>query len=128
LNVLLDTHTFIWLDTDASRLSAAARDYLTDPTCRLYLSVASVWEMGIKIHAGKLKLSADLDVVLTDQTTRNPIVVLPVTLAHALAIRALPLIHKDPFDRMLVAQATAENAVLLTADPVLHRYPVRADW
>jgi PIN domain nuclease of toxin-antitoxin system len=128
VNILLDTHTLVWLDTDASKLSVKAVDYLTDPACRLLLSTASIWELAIKVGTRKLTLSADLAAVVTDQTTRNPIELLPVTAAHALQVRHLPALHKDPFDRMLVAQAIIENATILTIDADLRRYPVRTDW
>jgi PIN domain nuclease of toxin-antitoxin system len=128
VNILLDTHTLVWLDTDASKLSAKAVDYLTDPDCRLLLSVASIWELAIKVSLGKLTLSADLETVVIDQTTKNPIELLPVTAAHALRVRHLEYFHKDPFDRMLVAQAIIEDATILSADPVLRQYPVRIDW
>lgn len=125
---LLDTHTFIWLDTDASKLSATVRGYLTNNTHLLLLSMASAWEMAIKVGTGKLILSDDLAQVVRDQISRNPIQLLPITLDHALAVRHLPSIHRDPFDRMLVAQAMALNAVILTKDPNIRQYPVRTDW
>ena len=118
----------MWLDTDAGKLSATARAYLTSPYHQLLLSMASVWELAIKIGTGKLTLSGDLDQVIRDQTTRNPIQLLPITLDHALAVRKLPSIHRDPFDRMLVAQAMTLNAVLLTKDRNIRQYPVRTDW
>ena len=128
MTALLDTHTFIWMDTDASRLSQTVVGYFTDPNCTILLSVASAWEIAIKTATGRLKLSGEIEQVIRDVQARNPLRLLPVELAHALALRTLPSIHKDPFDRMLVAQAIAENAVLLTSDPLVRRYPVRTDW
>jgi PIN domain nuclease of toxin-antitoxin system len=84
--------------------------------------------MAIKVRTGKLILSADLADVLTDQTTRNPIELLPITTDHALTVRNLPLLHRDPFDRMLIVQAQIENATLLTADADIRQYPVQTDW
>ncbi|MBY0512672.1 MAG: type II toxin-antitoxin system VapC family toxin [Gemmataceae bacterium] len=126
--MLIDTHVLLWLDSNAARLSQTAVGYLTNPSCRLLQSTASVWELAIKVSINKLVLRADLATIVADQTTRNPISLLPVAVDHALAVRSLPPIHKDPFDRMLVAQALAENAVLLTDDPVIRQYPVRTDW
>jgi PIN domain nuclease of toxin-antitoxin system len=83
--------------------------------------------MAIKVRTGKLILSADLADVLADQTTRNPIELLPITTDHALAVRNLPLLHRDPFDRMLIVQAQIENATLLTADADIRQYPVQTD-
>jgi PIN domain nuclease of toxin-antitoxin system len=84
--------------------------------------------MIIKTRTGKLTLRADVEQIVSDITRVNPLRVLPVSERHAYALGGLPPIHKDPFDRMLVAQAITEGAVLLTADPVIRRYPVRADW
>lgn len=128
MRILLDTHTFIWLDTDPTRLSAAAIAVLADPSNTLLLSSASVWEMAIKVGTGKLLLSADLQTVLTDQTTRNPITILAVAAEHALQVQGLPPIHKDPFDRMLVAPAQVEGATILTCDANIPRYPVPTIW
>jgi PIN domain nuclease of toxin-antitoxin system len=128
MNVLLDTQVFIWLDSDPARLSATAGRRINDPASRLLLSVASVWEMVIKVGTGKLTLRADVETVVHDQTTRNPITLLPVDIAEAYAVGRLPPIHRDPFDRMLVAQAIVLNAVLLTADATVRQYPVQTDW
>ncbi len=128
MNVLLDSHVFIWLDMNSSRLSATVRNYLTDPNNRLYFSVASVWEIGIKLQLNKLQLTDTLEVVLQQQLIQNTIATLDITTAHALASGTLPLIHKDPFDRMLIAQALVENAVILTDDHLIKQYAVRTDW
>ena len=128
MNVLLDSHVFIWLDTDATRLSATVAGYMTNRAYRLLLSTASIWEIAIKIQIGKLKLTDTLENVLAHQTSRNPIEVLPISSAHAIRVGQLPMLHRDPFDRMLVAQAIAENAVLLTDDSLVQQYPVRTDW
>ncbi len=128
MNVILDTHTFIWLDGDASRLSAKAVQYLTDPASLIFLSVASIWEMVVKVGSGKLTLRTDVRTLVAEQTTRNPIQLLPILAGHAYELGTLPPIHKDPFDRMLVSQAIVENAILLTVDPMIRKYPVRTDW
>ncbi len=91
------------------------------------LSVASVWEMVIKAQLGKLALRLPLAGIVTQQQA-NGLQVLPVTLAHALAVEGLPAIHKDPFDRMLIAQANVEGAELVSADQVVRQYPVRVFW
>ncbi len=125
---LLDTHALIWLAFNSARLTPAVRGYLADPAGVVYLSVVSVWEMVIKVGTGKLRLTKDVPTIVAEQLAANPIQILPVTLAHVLGVGGLPSIHRDPFDRMLVAQAQAENAVLLTADPLVRRYPVPTDW
>lgn len=125
---LLDTHTFIWMDTDVTRLSPTVIRYFNDPGCTILLSVVSVWEVVIKAGNGKLKLSSDINQVIRDIQSRNPLGLLPIELPHVIAYQALPRVHKDPFDRMLIAQAIAENAVLLTSDPLIRHYPVQTDW
>jgi PIN domain nuclease of toxin-antitoxin system len=127
MKLLLDTHTFIWWDSDPARLSAPALAALRDPTNTLWLSVVSIWEIVIKAQLGKLAVRLPLPDVVAQQQA-NGTQVLPVTLAHSLAIEGLPSIHKDPFDRLLVAQAIVEGAELVSADPVLSRYPVRLLW
>ncbi|HEX4611043.1 MAG TPA: type II toxin-antitoxin system VapC family toxin [Urbifossiella sp.] len=128
MTALLDTHVFVWMDTDVSLISPAALRYFADPNCTILLSVVSVWEVAIKAGTGKLALSAPLGQVIQDIRQKNPLQILSVELSHALAVQSLPAIHRDPFDRMLVAQAIVENAVLLTADARVRQYPVQTDW
>jgi len=127
MNLLLDTHVFIWWDSDPTQLSTPALAALRDPANEVWLSVASVWEMSIKTHLGKLTLRLPLADIIQQQQA-NAVRVLPVTLAHALAVETLPAIHKDPFDRLLIAQANVEGAELVSADPVVRQYPVRVLW
>lgn len=124
---LLDTHTFIWWDTQPSKLSARALAFLHDPANTLLVSVVSVWEMLIKSKLAKLTLNAPLASIVAQQQA-NGIQVLPVVLDHIWALEILPLHHKDPFDRLLIAQANVEGAVLLSADPVFAQYPVTVLW
>lgn len=121
MRLLLDTHVVLWAVTEPERLSASARAALIAPRNTLYLSAASAWEMEIKRALGKLTTPSTFD----DEIARLRVEELPVRLAHARELRALPDHHRDPFDRMLVAQARCESLVLVTADPVLRRYPVR---
>jgi len=124
---VLDTHTFIWGDSDPGKLSAAARTFIADPANEVLLSVVSVWELVIKLQLGKLTLARPLPTILAHQQA-NGIHVLPVTLSHVLAVETLPTPHKDPFDRLLVAQANVEGAVILSADPIFAHYPVKVLW
>jgi PIN domain nuclease of toxin-antitoxin system len=125
---LLDTHAFIWIDSDPARVSQTVQGYLSDPGCTVFLSVASIWEMMIKVGTGKLVLRAPVPDIVAENLRQTPLQLLPVSPDHAYALGPLPSIHRDPFDRMLVAQAVAENAVLLTDDPIIRQYPVRTDW
>jgi PIN domain nuclease of toxin-antitoxin system len=97
-------------------------------TNTLLLSVASIWEMQIKLQLGKLKLNLPLTELLTSQQQTNHIEVLPITLIHILALENLPNQHKDPFDRLLIAQANVEEAVLVSCDQVFAKYPVNLAW
>jgi PIN domain nuclease of toxin-antitoxin system len=127
MKLLLDTHAFIWWDSDPAQLSAAALAALRDPANEVWLSVASVWKMVIKAQVGKLTLRLRLVDIVSQQQT-NGLRILPMTLAHVLAVEALPPIHKDPFDRALIAQANAEGAEMVSADPVVRKYAVRVLW
>lgn len=128
MKAIIDTHTLIWIDQDPAKLSTAALAHFSDPTCEILLSVASIWEIVVKLATGKLALSGDVDQVFRDIQAQNPLQILPITYDHVLAVRSLPTIHKDPFDRMLVAQAQVEQAVLLSCDPMIMKYPVTVIW
>jgi len=125
MKLLLDTHVFIWWADDPERLSPAALAALEDEGNELVLSVASVWEMQIKIQLGKLKLSLPLKELVKNQQDTNNLTVSPVALPHILALDALPFHHKDPFDRLLIAQSIDEELTLVTADPQFSAYSIK---
>ena len=118
MRLLLDTHIAIWLTRDAIELNAAARKLITEAD-EVFVSSASIWEATIKVALGKLSL---LPQRFADQLRRAGIETLPVSWAHALAVHNLPALHKDPFDRLLVAQAMSEPMHLLTHDAALAAY------
>jgi PIN domain nuclease of toxin-antitoxin system len=128
MKLLLDTHAFIWWDSEPGKLSPQALLLCQDRENSLLLSVASIWEMQIKLQLGKLSLKLPLAVVIEGQRQTNGVEVLPVRLEHVLALEMLPPHHKDPFDRLLIAQAQIENAVLVSGDPVFTKYPIAAIW
>lgn len=125
MKLLLDTHIFIWWADQPERLSPAALSALEDEANELLLSVASIWEMQIKIQLGKLKLSLPLKELLKNQQETNDLTFLPVTLTHVLALEALPSHHKDPFDRLLIAQSLEEELTIVTADSQFPAYSVK---
>ena len=127
MKLLLDTHAFIWWDSDPGQLSAPALAALRDPANVVWFSVVSVWEIVIKNQLGKLTLRLPLADIVAQQQA-NGLQVLPVTLPHSLAVEGLPPVHKDPFDRLLVAQTNIEGTELISADPVFKQYPVRLLW
>jgi PIN domain nuclease of toxin-antitoxin system len=128
MNLLLDTQVFLWLDSDQGKLSPAVKSACSDTGNTLWLSAASAWEMQIKIGLGKLRLRRSLAETIASHQTANGLQILPVQLAHALALENLPSHHKDPFDRLLIAQANCENWEIVTADPQFKGYPVRVIW
>jgi len=125
MKLLLDTHIFIWWADQPEKLSPAALSALEDETNELLLSVASVWEMQIKIQLGKLKLSLPLKELVKNQQETNDLMVSPVALTHVLALDALPFHHKDPFDRLLIAQSISDGLTVVTADSQFSAYSVK---
>jgi PIN domain nuclease of toxin-antitoxin system len=122
VKLLLDTHLLVWVSSTSKRLSSAARSLIGDSDNDLFFSAASVWELAIK--QGSKRYAVNVDAALLRRgLLDNGYVELPVSSDHAVAIRFLPDLHKDPFDRILVAQATIEGITLLTADPIVARYP-----
>ena len=121
--MLIDTHILIWWDDDRSKLSVTALSVCDDPANELVLSIASIWEMQIKQQTGKLSLRLPLSQLIAEQQL-NGVEVLPVSQAHIFALAGLPPYHRDPFDRMLIAQAISEGVSLVSADPVFRQYPV----
>ena len=128
MRLLLDTHVFLWWIGDDPRVSLRAHKAIAMAENEVFLSVASAWEIAVKTRLGKLALPADVESFLPDQIQRNGISILPIGLAHALRLSLLPLHHRDPFDRMLVAQAQVDNLTLVTADASLRRYDVKLCW
>lgn len=127
MKLLLDTHAFIWWDSDPGQLSAAALAALRDPANSVWLSVVSVWEIVIKTQLGKLTVRLPLAEIIAQQQA-NGLEILPATLPHSLAVEGLPPVHQDPFDRLLAAQSIVEAAELVSADAIFQHYPVRLLW
>jgi PIN domain nuclease of toxin-antitoxin system len=127
MKLLLDTHTFIWWDADPDRLSLSALQACEHPENSIYVSVVSLWEMQIKSQLGKLQLRLRIDELVIAQL-KNGVSFLPVTIGPILGLADLPNVHRDPFDRLLIAQAIFEDAAIVTADPVFSQYPVNVVW
>lgn len=130
MNLLLDTHTFLWFAVESleENLPQATRDLLEDGGHSLYLSPASIWETAIKVSVGKLQLPEPIVRIVELQTIANDISILPIKLSHLNLIETLPLHHKDPFDRLLAAQATVEQFHLVSTDDIFDRYGVNRIW
>jgi PIN domain nuclease of toxin-antitoxin system len=126
MKVLLDTHTFLWAITDEKRLSPEARRLIA--SSESWWSVVSLWEAIQKVQAGKLSLPLPAGAFLTSELSSNGVRLLPVSVGHVLRVEALPLHHRDPFDRVLIAQSIEEGWPIITADPLFERYAVDVIW
>lgn len=124
MRLLLDTHAFLWSVDDPARLTTSTVEALKDPANSVVVSVASAWELAIKQSSGKLTLARPAEQWVPDQLARAGFGVAPISLGAALRVRGLPFHHRDPFDRLLVAQALEDNYTIVTRDPALERYGV----
>ena len=125
MRLLLDTHSLLWWVDGGGELSGAQMDAIGKPGNQILVSVASAWEMAIKSSVGKLKLSLPVADYLARHMAANRFQLLPITLEHVARVETLPFHHRDPFDRVLVAQAKGEGIPLLSNDPAFARYGVR---
>lgn len=128
MNVLLDTHAFLWWIDNNPKLSSRASGIISDAGNAIFLSAVSGWEIVIKARLGKLTLPDDLERFIADQLVTNAFSGLPIQLSHALHVYTLPPIHRDPFDRILVAQSQLEDMPILTADLQIAKYSVEVIW
>lgn len=128
MRVLLDTHALLWWAADDPRLRPRARASIASEENECLVSLATCWELAIKARLGKLTLPAPAGRFVRDQVATNGFILLPIDLAHVEQVEGLPFHHRDPFDRLLAAQALVEDLVLVSADPVFRRYGVRRIW
>ena len=125
---ILDTHTFIWWITNDPRMTDKVRKIIADSSNELFLSVASCWEMVIKMQTGKLKLTDDPGSFIPDQMYLNGIQGLAIQISHVLHTHKLPLYHRDPFDRIIISQSYVEQIPVITNDPLFEKYDVKVVW
>ena len=128
MKLLIDTHTALWWINEHEKLSSKARDILLNDTHTLYISIVSAWEIAIKISLGKLLGFSGGVRAFLSKIEEMPISLLPVTLRHVEIVETLPFIHRDPFDRLLVAVAKADGMTILTADENIHKYSIPSVW
>jgi PIN domain nuclease of toxin-antitoxin system len=128
MRLLLDTSAFLWFVEGSNRLSETAKNHVEDAGHELSLSIASLWEMAIKISLGKLEISLPLPDFLRKQLSLSGVQLLGITEGHAYAIAALPFHHRDPFDRMLVAQCLIEGLAVVSPDSAFDQYGVERVW
>jgi PIN domain nuclease of toxin-antitoxin system len=128
VKVLLDTHTLLWAIQDEKKLSKKAKDTFLEPEHELFFSLASYWEICIKQSLGKLELAKNWQKTLEDELLENGIKWLAIERLHCEGVLKLPFLHRDPFDRLLVAQAQVEGMTLLTADENIQKYKIKTVW
>jgi len=128
MKFLLDTQAFLWFILNDSALSQVACDLIIDPLNDILISPASYWEIAIKISIGKYQIPGSFETWMEHQIQFNEFEILPIKVAHVAAIVTLPFHHKDPFDRLLVAQALTENIPIISVDAVLDNYAITRYW
>jgi PIN domain nuclease of toxin-antitoxin system len=126
--VLLDTQAFLWWIDDARALSAKARRAIGDPDNECLVSLASCWELAIKLSLGKLRLPGAIERFIPEQLAANTFRQLSIDFRHVARVASLPFHHRDPFDRLLAAQALEERCAIVSADPVFRKYGVTRVW
>ncbi|MGB9754353.1 type II toxin-antitoxin system VapC family toxin [Roseiflexus castenholzii] len=128
MKLLLDTHAFLWFVGGDERLSPSARALIEDMSNDAYLSIASLWEMAIKISLGRLQLAQPFETFIPHQLSLNRIRLLGITISHTAKVSTLPFHHRDPFDRLLVAQAQVEQMPLVSSDAAFDAYGLTRLW
>ena len=128
MKLLLDTHAFLWSIEADGRLSKRTSQAFLDPTNELYLSALSYWEICLKQSLGKLNLHENWEKIIDRELTINEIQWLAIEKSHCQNLADLPWLHRDPFDRLLVAQARCEGMAILTADKIIKKYTIRTIW
>jgi len=128
MNILLDTHAFLWFISGDSKLSARAKEEIENPDNLKFVSIASLWEMGIKISLGKLTLQKPFDVLIPRQMEINGFELLHVKISHVAKLTSLAFHHRDPFDRMLVSQCLMDELSVISCDETFDSYSLRRIW
>lgn len=128
MRFLLDTHTFIWFVTGHNRLSTKARQLIEISDNRRFVSMVTLWEIAIKMSLGKLTIGGNFKQLVPQQLIENDMQLLPIEVFHLHQLVQLPFHHRDPFDRLLVAQSIVENLPLISRDSIFDSYPVQRLW
>ncbi|ETR69010.1 MAG: PilT protein-like protein [Candidatus Magnetoglobus multicellularis str. Araruama] len=128
MRALLDTNSFLWFISGNEKLSIKARNFIEDFENELVLSIASLWEIAIKVSIGKLQLLKHFDILIPEKIEENEIEILNLELKHFSTMMKLPFHHRDPFDRIIIAQSITENISLITSDGIFEDYLVKVIW
>jgi PIN domain nuclease of toxin-antitoxin system len=126
--LLLDTHVFLWWIDDAPELTPKARRAIADAQNECSLSVASCWDLAIKSSLGKIRFAVPIEQFLSEHLAANGITLLDITLRHATRVENMPFHHRDPFDRLIIAQALTEKMTIVSADKTFSRYGAKVLW
>ena len=128
MRILLDTHTVLWWAADSAALSDEATKVIRNPRNYCFVSIASCWEMAIKVSIGKLRLTVPVERFVTEQIAENGFWQLPIEFRHVCKVESLPFHHRDPFDRLIVAQSSLEKMSVVSADKTLDLYGIKRIW
>lgn len=127
MNYLLDTHTFLWFASGSENLPLKVLDIISDAEVKCFLSIASLWEIAIKMEIGKLSMSMNFDEI-SAFCLRNDFKILQIEIQHLLELQKLTRFHSDPFDRLIITQAASDNLIVMTRDKNFSKYPVQLMW
>jgi PIN domain nuclease of toxin-antitoxin system len=128
MNYMLDTHTFLWFINDDSSLSSTAKTLIENRENAIYLSIASIWEMAIKVSLGRLETPSPFTDFIDEQLSKKTIVLLDIRTAHTGIVATLPFYHHDPFDRLIIAQSQGEDFPIIGRDMVFDEYGIERHW
>jgi PIN domain nuclease of toxin-antitoxin system len=128
MKYLLDTHAFLWFISADDKLSSKARSIIKNSNNEVYFSAASAWEMSIKVRLGRLTIEEELEPFIIKQLSENNFSTLSITIFHSIYTSKLPDIHKDPFDRMIIAQSQVEDMPLISKDKNIEKYKIPVVW
>ncbi len=128
MKLLLDTHAFMWWNSEPEKIPTNTIVLLQNPNHELFLSLVSLWEIQIKVQLGKLTLRDDLETIVQSEQDQNDLRLMAITLPHIIKLKDLPYYHKDPFDRLLIAQSQVENATLISRDSIFNSYDCSVIW
>lgn len=128
MNYLLDTHTFLWFINDDASLSSTTKALIEDPENTIYLSVASIWEVAIKVSLDKLEMPSPFTDFIDEQLDKNTIILLNIKTAHTGIVATLPFHHRDPFDRLIIAQSKVEDIPIIGKDAIFDDYGIKRLW
>jgi PIN domain nuclease of toxin-antitoxin system len=128
MKLLLDAHTLLWFVWDDAQLTNNAKELITNPANQKFVSAAIYWEIAIKMSIGKLDLGEQYRPFMRREIARNNFDILPISVDHAAAVSVLPFHHRDPFDRMLIAQAMVEQVPIVSGDTAFDAYPITRLW